>query len=119
MPISFTPTSYAGAVTVVGASTLPTPAGIPDNCRSILVTNVGLNDALIGQLAAGPGGPLVERVSSTRLVAGASMTILVGTIGQRGTMNNAIVVGSELLYDSLVGVTTLDIMYLCVTVGQL
>ena len=118
MALSFTQTSYAGVTTIVGTSQVPS-AAIPDNCKSILVTNVGTNDALVGQLAAGPGAALVERVSGTRLVAGASITIPIGTISARGTMNNAVVVGSGLLYDGLVGATTLDIMYLNILGGPI
>jgi len=114
--ISFTQTAYAGVVTIVGASQVPSVA-IPDNCKSVLVQNIGANDCLIGQLAAGPGAALVERVSGFRLLAGQSITIPIGTISQRGTMNNAVVIGSGLLYDGLVAPTTLDIMYLCITSG--
>jgi hypothetical protein len=114
--LSFTPTAYATVTTIVGTSQVPSVA-IPDNCKSVLVTNRGANDCLVGQLAAGPGAALVEGVSGFRIVAGQSITIPIGTISQRGVMNNAATVGTGLLYDGLVGVTNLDIMYLCVTSG--
>lgn len=117
MALSFTQTVYATVTTIVGTSQVPSVA-IPDNCKSILVLNRGGNDALVGQLAAGPGAALIEGVSGFRIPAtNGSITIPVGTISQRGTMDNAVSAGSGLLYDGLVAPTTLDIMYLCVTSG--
>lgn len=93
MALSFVAVTHAlGHVLVVGTSVGPTlgvggpAAPIPDNCRTVRVTNPSALDfALVGIAAIGT--PLVEGVNAQRIPPGTFLDFDIGTISQRGGLD--------------------------------
>jgi hypothetical protein len=111
MANSTQPVVVTSAAAVAGSSVAPTTA-IPDNCHTIILLNTSTNiPVLFGQAAA--GAALVEGTTGTRLPASGAISLAVGTIKQRGSMDPASVVSNGLVYTGVGGAATVDITYLC------
>lgn len=107
-PLIFT----QGVVAAAGTSVAPGTA-IPDNCTQVILLNTSTTiPALFG--IATPGGALTEGTNSTRLPASTAITLSIGTIMDRGVMDNGVTVGSGIVYDAVGGAATVDITYVCV-----
>jgi hypothetical protein len=111
MALSAFPVVFANAASASTAAVAPTVV-IPDNCHTVVLYNPTLVDAFVGR--ASVGTPLVEGTNSTRLPSKSSLTLAIGTLAQRGVMDEALLAGSGLVYSSsgLVA-TSVDITYVC------
>lgn len=110
MPNARVPTTYAGAVVAVAGTAVAPSTPIPDNCKQVVVLNLGPVDALFGIAAPGVGA-LIERVNAARIPAGGSISLGIGTIKERGIMDQAVTAGSGYVYDGVGGTPTLDLTY--------
>jgi hypothetical protein len=99
-------------VAVAGTAVSPS-APIPDNCKQIVILNRGPVDALFGIAAPGVGA-LTEGTNAARLPVNGSISLGIGTIMERGSMDPATVAGSGLVYDGVAGTPTLDVTYVSV-----
>jgi hypothetical protein len=98
------------AAAVVGSSVAPTTP-IPDNCHTVILLNTsGANPVLFGQAVA--GAALVEGTTGTRLPAGSSISLAMGTIKQRGEMSGAVGFPG-IVYTAIGGAVNVDITYIC------
>ena len=84
-------------------------APVPDNCRSLVLLNVGANVALVGLGVPGPA--LVDGSTAIQIAVGRSLTIPLGDSLARGIMDQAQLAGSGLVFDAIGGAATIDIMY--------
>lgn len=85
MALSVSPFAVASATPFTNVAVAATVA-VPDNCHSVIVYNPSTTTAgLIGQV--GPGVPLVAGTNAVSIPAGASLTLAIGTISQRGTLD--------------------------------
>jgi hypothetical protein len=111
MALSAFPVVFASAAAANTTAVAPTVV-VPDNCHTVVLYNSSTNDALVGRAAV--GAVLVEGTNSTRLPAKSSLTLAIGTLAQRGVMDEVALSGSGLVYSStgLLAVT-IDITYLC------
>ena len=111
MALSAFPVVFANASAANTTAVAPT-VPVPDNCHTVVVYNPTATDAFVGRAAV--GAALVEGTNATRLPSKSSITLAVGTLSQRGPMDEAVLVGSGLVYSSsIVGATAVDITYLC------
>jgi hypothetical protein len=111
MANSTQPVVVTAAAAVAGSSVAPTTA-IPDNCHTIILLNVSTTvAALFGQAAV--GAALVEGTTGTRLPASSAVSLAVGTIKQRGSMDPAVAPNLGLVYTGIGGAAGIDITYLC------
>lgn len=119
MALSSVPLAFArGIVLASGTSVVAvngTPAAfpVPDNCTTILVTNPNAA-AIVGLvgIATAPAA-LTAGVNAQRIPPGTTLTLSIGTIANRGSMDPAAVTGGGLVYDSIGGAVTLEITYIC------
>ena len=116
MALALAPMTFArGIVLVPGTSVVavdgtPAAAPIPDNCYRIRVTNPdGANDGLVG-VGTAPAA-LTAGINSTRIAAGTFEDFDLGTIGDRGPMDQATLNGSGFIYDAIGGAITLEVTY--------
>lgn len=110
MALSASPFVVTSAAPANNVSVNPGTA-IPDNCHTIIVLNTSNATAgLVGRVAVGTA--LVAGTNAMTVPAGASLTLAVGTITQRGIMDPATIAGSGLTYGSAGGAITLQILYL-------
>lgn len=112
MPNSSSPLQFADAVVAAPGTAVVPSSAIPDNCTQIVIYNRGANAALYGIAAPGVG-TLAEGTNAARIPTNAALTLVIGGLADRGTMNQATVAGSGLVYDAVGGATTLDITYVC------
>ena len=111
MANSTQPVVVTAAAAVAGSSVAPTTA-IPDNCHTIILLNTSATvAALFGQAAVGPA--LVEGTTGTRLPASGAISLAVGTIKQRGSMDPAVAPHLGLAYTGIGGAAGIDITYPC------
>lgn len=112
------PTTF-GSLTALAAATSTAPsAPIPDNCHTIILVNKSTTtgeDILYG--IGTPGVTLVEGTTGERLAAGDKITLGIGTIRERGVMDNGTLAGSGYVYTSLSGTPNVGIIYLNLTGG--
>lgn len=97
-------------VAAPGTSVSPSIA-VPDNCTGLSLKNTGANPAIFG--IGAPGGALVGGVSGNTLRVGESISLPIGPIGLRGVIDQAVLVGSGLIFDATGGATTIEILYQC------
>ena len=111
MALSAFPVVFANAAAGNTTAVAPTVV-IPDNCHTVVLYNSSANDAFVGRDAVGV--VLVEGTNATRLPSKSSLTLAIGTLSQRGVMDEVLLSGSGLVYSSsgLLAVT-IDITYLC------
>jgi hypothetical protein len=112
MALSASPFAVASASPASNVGVVPS-ASVPDNCHTVIVYNPsGATPGLVGRNASGT--PLVAGVNAVSIPAGASLTLALGTIAQRGTMDPAVFGGSGLVYGTTGAVALpLQIAYLC------
>lgn len=124
MALSFVAVTHArGIVAAPGTSVGPvagdgvTPAPIPDNCRTVRVTNPdGANAVLVGIAVIGTA--LVVGVNAQRVRAASTMDFEIGTISQRGGLDPGAGHGElGFVYDAIGGAITAEITYLN-TIGE-
>jgi hypothetical protein len=86
---------------------------VPDNCFTVIILNpAGNADVLMAQAA--PGTALSQPGNATRIAAGSSLTLSIGTISERGVLAFDPVVGTTgFVYGSAGAPVTPTIMYLC------
>jgi len=110
MATGFAPLTFASAVVaVIGTSVAPS-GGLPPNCTVVVLRNSGVNTALFG--IGVPGTTvLVAGANSMSLLAGATLALPLGVVDKRGIMDEAVLPGSGLIFDALVGATTVELMY--------
>jgi len=101
------------SVTCPSANGVAPVIPIPENCHTVIVVNpVGNADVLVAQAA--PGTALTQPGNATRVAAGTSLTLGVGTSSERGILAYDAVNGNTgLVYGSAAGGVTPTIMYLC------
>jgi len=111
MALSAFPVAFASATAATTTAVAPTVV-IPDNCHTVVLFNPTATDAFIGRAAV--GAVLVEGSNATRLPGTSSLTLAIGTLAQRGVMDEGILSGSGLVYSSsIIGAASVDITYLC------
>ena len=89
----------------VSNTALAATRSVPDNCHTVIVYNPSTTTAgLIGQVIAGT--LLVAGQNAVTIPAGASLTLAIGTIAQRGVLDFGY--GS-----AAVGPLPLQVLYLC------
>ena len=110
MALSASPFLVASAAPVNNLGVAPTVA-IPDNCHTIIVLNTTLVAGLVGR--ASVGDALVAGTNAMSVPAGGSLTIAVGTLTQRGTMDAAVQANAGLVYGSVGAAIGLQVLYLC------
>lgn len=103
---------FALALVVVPGTSVAPSVAIFDNTTNVLITNNGANAGLVGMDVGGPGTPLVAGVNAFPVPSGANLSIPIGTQSQRGTVDQASVPGSGIIYDSGPGGTSFVMMYL-------
>jgi hypothetical protein len=103
-------TFTSAAPAVVGTSVSPGTA-VPDNCKSIVILNTSAAVAGLVGIASPGAGTLVEGPTGTRIPAGSSITLNVGTSESRGIMDEAQVAGSGLVFATLGAAITFDVTY--------
>jgi len=98
------------AAAVVGNAASPAVL-VPENCHTIILLNTsGANPVLFGQAPSGLA--LVEGTTGTRLPAGSSISLAIGTVKQRGFMDDT-VTGPGIVFTAIGGAVNVDITYLC------
>ena len=118
MANSSAPVSFALATVAVSGTSVAPSATIPDNCRTIIIFNRGTGAALFGRAAPG-AGTLTEGTNAARIPDQGSISLEVGTLATRGSMVEATIAGSGLVYDGVGGTTpVLDITYINVLSPQ-
>lgn len=110
MATASAPLTFALATCAVVGTAVTPSSPIPDNCFAIVILNTGANAVLYG-IAAPGAAALTEGTNAARINAGASLTIPIGSLSQRGIMDEVQLTGSGLVYSALVGATSLDITY--------
>jgi len=111
MALSAFPVVFANAAAATTTAVAPTVV-IPDNCHTVVLYNPTATDAFVGRAAV--GAVLAEGTNATRLPSKSSLTLAIGTLAQRGVMDEVLLSGSGLVYSSsIVGATSVDITYLC------
>lgn len=111
MALSAFPVTFASATAATTTAVAPTVV-IPDNCHTVVLFNPTATDAFIGRAAV--GAVLAEGANATRLPGTSSLTLAIGTLAQRGVMDEVLLSGSGLVYSSsIMGATSVDITYLC------
>lgn len=112
--------SLSAKTLVVTTAVCPTANGVapvipvPENCHTVIVLNpAGNGDALMAQEA--PGTALAQPGNATRVAAGASLTLGIGTSSDRGVLAFDAPTGTTgFVYASASGQgLTLTIMYVC------
>jgi hypothetical protein len=103
MALAFLPLTFASATVAVAGTAVAPTAPVPDNCKTIILLNIGAGAALYG--IAEPGVALIEGVTGTRIPANGTLTLDIGTTAQRGPMDDGQVVGSGLVFDGVGGTT--------------
>lgn len=97
------------SVVAVGADGA-TPAPVPDNCHTILVTNG--DTSKIGYIGTGtPGGALTPGINAQRVPPGVTVPLPLGTAALRGFLDSASLAASSPIYDASAALT-LEITYL-------
>lgn len=117
MAIATVPITFArGIVAVAGTSVQPvaadgaTPAPVPDNCYSILITNP--STTVVGLVGIGaPPTSLTAGVNAQRVPPSSTVTLGVGTRFRRGIIDQTQVAGSGLIFDASAALT-LEVTYL-------
>lgn len=117
MAVTPTPLTTARAIVVApGTSVVAVQAGgvtaapVPDNCYTVLVTNP--STTATGLVGIGtPGTALVAGTNAQRVPSGSTLTLGIGTRQRRGTMDEAVLANSGLIYDASAAIT-LEITYL-------
>jgi hypothetical protein len=86
---------------------------VPDNCHTVIVLNpAGNPDVLMAQEA--PGTALSQPGNATRIAAGSSLVLGIGTISERGVLAFDAAAGTTgFVYGSAGQAVTPTIMYLC------
>ena len=86
---------------------------VPDNCHTLIVVNpAGNPDVLMAQEA--PGTVLAQPGNATRIPAGSSLTLAIGTVTARGVLQYDAVAGTlGFVYATGGQAVTPTIMYLC------
>lgn len=108
MATNFTSIVSTGVLTTPGTS-VNVPLDVPDNCHTILITNVdSANTIYVQQTAA--GGALAP-TSSLIVPTSGSASLVVGPRSERpGDIN---VAANKLAFDSNPGATTAYVTYVC------
>ena len=108
MATNFSSIVSTGVLTVPGASA-ELPLDVPDNCHTVLITNVDAANTIYVQQAAA-GGALAA-ISSLIVPTSGSVSLVIGPRSERpGDINIA---GNKLVFDSNPGATTAYVTYVC------
>lgn len=107
--------TFAQAVVAAsGTSVIATNGGaapVPDNCHTILVTNPSTTVVLLVGVGTAPAA-LTAGINAQRVPPGATLTLAVGIRGNmRGAMDESVLTGTGLVYDSIGGAVTGEITY--------
>ena len=108
MATNFSSILSTGITTTPGTS-LVLPVDVPDNCHTVLITNVDSANTIYVQQAAA-GGALAAS-SSLIVPTSGSASIVIGPHSQRpGDINAA---GKQLVFDSNPAATVAHVTYIC------
>lgn len=113
MPNVNPPLTFAVATVAVAGTAVAPSAPIPDNCKEVVILNRGPVDGLFGVAAPGAGA-LIEGTNAARLPSLSSITLGIGTITERGAMDQAVVAASGIVYDGIGGTPVFDVTYISV-----
>ena len=103
----FVPTSAAPATNAGVNPAIP----IPDNCHTVVVLNPSAADSvLVGEAAAGT--LLVAGTNAMSIPPGASLSLAIGTLSQRGPMDPVVAPGKGLIYGTTGAALTAQVLYL-------
>lgn len=118
MALSHVPIAFARGIvaasgtSVVAVNTAGTAFPVPDNCYEVWVTNP--SGALTGLVGIGTAPTaLVAGQNAQRVASSSRVELQIGTLTNRGYIDQAAKAGSGLIYDSIGGALTLEITYLC------
>ena len=85
-------------VAVAGTSVAPSNP-MPENCDTMIVRNTSNVDSLYGIAAPGVG-TLTEGTNAVRLPAGTAITLPLGTVNDRGIMDQGNIAGSGYVFQN-------------------
>lgn len=109
MATNYTTILSTGVATVVGTGTA-LPVDVPDNCHTILITNLDAANTILAQQGTAGGGAFTP-TSSLVVPPNGSASIVCGVLSQRpGDINAA---AKRLIFDSTPGVATVYVTYVC------
>lgn len=113
MALATSAVTVTSATVAVAATAVAPTTAIPDNCHTVVLQNRGTGDALVGRAAPGAAA-LTENTNAFRLVANAAITLEIGVIAHRGSMVEADLAGSGLVYAGVAATPTIQIIYLSI-----
>lgn len=106
MAVEFSSILSTGVTTVVGAAAA-LPVAVPDNCHTVLITNLDAANTIYVQQAA--TGAALSATSSLVVPPNGSASIVIGVQSERpADINTA---GKQLVFDSNPGPTTAYVTY--------
>ena len=108
MAVNFGTILSTGVTTVVGASAA-LPVDVPDNCHTILITNLDTANSIYVQ--QGVAGAALAATSSLVVPTSGSASVVCGTLTQRPADINA--AANRLIFDSNPAATTVFVTYVC------
>ena len=111
MALATSPITFSSAVVAVAATAVAPGSPIPDNCKEVILLNIGTVPALYG-IAAPGAAALTEGTNASRIPAGSALTLAVGTIATRGIMDQAQAAGSGLVFAGVGGTPTVNLTYI-------
>ena len=97
-----------GLTTVVGTSAA-LPVDVPDNCHTIMVTNLSSTDTILVQ--QGTAGGALAAASSLVVPTSGSASVVCGVLSERPIDINAGT--SQLIFDSTPGAVAVYVTYVC------
>ena len=108
MAVNFGTILSTGLTTVVGTSAA-LPADVPDNCHTILITNLSAVDTILVQ--QGTAGGALAAASSLVVPTNGSASVVCGVLSERPIDINGAT--SQLIFDSTPGATAVNVTYVC------
>lgn len=108
MAVEFSSIVSTGVTTVVGTSQ-ELPIQVPDNCHTVLITNLDAANTILVQQAA--AGAALAPTSSLIVPTSGSASIVIGVQSDRPTDINT--AGKRLVFDSTPAATTAYVTFVC------